>query len=295
MAGKTVNAEEAHAISMIESLTGLDVVHWDCGEREGVVDLRILTPPRTSIEVKAWTCSKYREATARGHLAAVTGWHPESRLDLMWSLGIDLPTTGSSNQAIPHFTGLRAELIEFVVSVSRSRWRSIDEVLKASPVEEPAWRLAKRWFDLLPAGGSLGSQPVFSSPEAPDEMKQPGVMIFSTTGSGHSADPDSVSEAVSSWFYSGDGAQNLIGKLTRSDDECRHACLVLDKSNDLWWLFDYWGTDKLPVNPPRIPPVVDRVWIVGYSDVVWWYDAATGWGAARGSRPAGDQSRPRPR
>jgi hypothetical protein len=101
-------------------------------------------------------------------------------------------------------------------------------------------------------------------------------------------DPDVLGEVIREFLIgSSPEAQNLRRKLGQSTDEERHAFLVLTSAIDEAWLFDRWGTERLPAMRFAPPDGIDTVWVYSHGLAVWRLDREAGWSAHQwGAEPA---------
>jgi len=269
-----LSESEARAKDVLETVLGRTFVDWDSEGRQGAVDLRSLIPPELSVEVKRWTCEPYQRGMHQWQ--AVKGWHPQSDMEHRWVLMVEIPTTGSANTRLPCFKTLLDEVQDLVRDMLKMEINN-DLDLSSRRLEPAVGKMLQRWRRILPGGGSLRSGPVFSSAEAPAEQKLPGLEVAATSGSIGSPDPNSLADALNAWLTTTGPAKNLSSKLQASDDPHRHGFLVLDASHDSWWMLHHWGTETLPTSPLVLPEGIERIWVSGYGEIVWWFDHDSGW------------------
>jgi hypothetical protein len=271
MKGAGVKPEEAWAKKLFETVTHRTLTEWDIPPRQGAVDFRCTDIPALSLEVKRLTAQGFHDRLAE--LERVPDFTPSSKLSCHWGFAIEVPTLG---QAAPRFklAGLPEKMEPVLLEceargIRNTRSASIEFDLRTGYPCGPVFELRKL------VGSAIG----IATPSTPNLPA--GIRFHGAWGHACADDPDRLA-VVAEDFLAGASkeATNLRDKLAASDDDERHAFLVLTGAVGQGWLLDDWGTERLPSRPINLPACIERVWITRGGPTVWCCDRSA-WSAAR--------------
>lgn len=299
------NPSEEHARSLVQGVLCRSLTEWDNNDGTMKPDYRAKDSPTLSLEVKRVTVEEFRQLEAE--LSRVD-YFESNVLRKSWMVAIDLPTMKAkiptpprarppkltaADRAFWEEAGFRVIPIEKRMRVRpparlptprvKNIARDLEELLAElerrhiyttrgfAPEGMDDWEAVWAVEHRIGKGIAVGSDPI--------RGQQPGIQILTAYGYARTGDPDSLVHRLEIYLGS-DMAKNLRETLAHAPEaDERNAFLVIDNTEPEFASMREWGVARLPTRVPQLPPMIDRLWIGGVDDLVWWFERDEGWSA----------------
>lgn len=299
------NPSEERARSLVQGVLGRPLTPWDNNDGTMKPDYRAEDSPTLSLEVKRVTVEEFRQLDAE--LGGID-YFESKLLGKAWIVAIDLPTletkiptpprkpppaTTAADRAFWEKAGFRVTPIEERMKVRpparlptprvKDIARDLEELLgelehrriyttrgfDGEGMDDwgAVWAVERR----IGKGMAIGTEPI--------PGQHPGIQISTSYGFARTGDPDVLIHRLELYLGS-EMAKNLRETLTHATEQDeRHAFLVIDSTEPEFASMREWGVTRLPTRIPQLPRMIDRLWIGGVDDLVWWFERDGGWSA----------------